>query len=110
MLREPWRDLVPHNMCLGIAVQQQYRRPLSPTDEVDKCTRCLDLGSAKTFEHVATPSQTVGAGRAGHDKGLCMKRPLSILESVQKTLESVAYFRPNSSSFPTIELMRGRSL
>ena len=69
-LSEPGRDLVPHDMGLRIAVQQQYRRPLPPAHEIDRCTRRLDLGSAKPFEQVATPSQTIGAGCAGHDKGL----------------------------------------
>ena len=48
------RDLMPHRMRLGVAVEQQDRGAVAAHDQRDFCARGLYPSALEALEHVAT--------------------------------------------------------
>src|SRR6185369_17351030 len=57
--RQPRRDLVPHDMGLGMAMEQQQRRPGAAMTQADLDLAGLDGGEGEAFEHGRVLSRKV---------------------------------------------------
>ena len=73
---KPAGDVVPHDAAVGIAVQQQYRRPVAPFGDVDCGAADADVarsrGHLSIIRHrrLVTEQCTYATGRVVHGKGM----------------------------------------